>query len=70
MRLYFKIPTKRGYWKIYFEWNQFRFYCNDKNWEYSCSLRHVQPNEIPKSILKRANCFMKDPVRFGERAWC
>ncbi len=60
--LHMKIPTRHGEWIVALEMGGFAFYCNGQGWSVGAT-----PPPIPKTVLRRARCFILNPERFGIR---
>lgn len=64
-----KIPTSHGNWLVVMViWANFPtevlyFSICKKKW-----LNRVESNAVPKTVRKKARCFLVDPKRFGYRS--
>ncbi len=57
----YTIPTRHNMWIVSIGWGGVSFFVEkEKGWRYE------QQWPIPKTILKRAKSFLKDPERFGK----
>ncbi len=64
--LEFKIPTRHSYWKVVV--GGWRYNAADADYFVADGngCRHIwNEREIPKSVKRRARCFLKDPDHIG-----